>query len=383
MRWAAFFLLVALLFPLQMSFDATKPAQPSSLLYTPDRRLMKVIACGHGPTLADLVWVQSTNYVMTEFKSGHTQIEHLYALYDVMTELDPSFVDAYVTGAIFLSAIADEPDLSLDLLEKGEGPLDEVGGEFVERKGPRGEPLGKVPPDHKERWKLLNETAATHLVSYASYAPTLEERYEELRTGGELYLFGAKRYPLERYPDRPPWYEQIGKTLTDRVAGRQKFVDISKSGWYGAAEQIWEQRLHFSEPGTPLHALYERRLLEVRSRKLFDELEQGKDRWEKGHGPARALSDFLVQVPKDPLGTGYFLVSSKLVAPALDAAIVERQLARDASRFRRAKGKNPSSVAEILAFSQEQGHPRTIPSWVRVQYVPETGQVSALGLPPS
>ncbi|MEZ0230212.1 MAG: hypothetical protein ACAI25_16440, partial [Planctomycetota bacterium] len=159
---------VVLLFPLQSLADGKRGKLPSSLLYTPDRRLMKVIACGHGPLLADLVSLQSTSYVMSEFKSGRTHIDHLYALFDVMTDLDPDFVDAYVTGAIFLSSVADEPERSLDLLQKGHGRLEERGDGVV--------PItsGRIHEENKDRWKTLAELAATHLVSLAGFAPTLE-----------------------------------------------------------------------------------------------------------------------------------------------------------------------------------------------------------------
>jgi len=272
---------VLLLFPLQAVGDAHRPELPSSLLYAPDRRLMKVIACGHGSTIADLVWVQSTNYVMSEFKSGKTHIEHLYALYDVMTELDPDFVDAYVTGAVFLSSVADEPDLSLKLLEKGHGRLEE---RQVDTKSSIAQVTsGHVDDANKERWKLLGEIAATHLVSLAGFAPTLEERYVEVNLGGRLYLWGAKRYPIDRYPERPPYWEEIGKTL----AGRDARTSGSRAGWYYAVRQVWEQRLHFTAPGSPLYDLYLRRRNEIVARQIFEDLEAGFEHWKAAHRASR------------------------------------------------------------------------------------------------
>jgi hypothetical protein len=377
-RSATFVAGVALLYPLQGAIDEKKPELPSSLLYTPDKRLMSVIACGHGPTLADLVWVQSVNYVMREFQSGQTHIEHLYALFDVMTDLDPDFVDAYVMGSIFLSAVADEPERALDILEKGQGPLDLQNGEFVERRGPDGEPLGRVGPKNRQRFKLLHETAAIHLVSFASYAATYEERYEEIQTAGRLYLFGAKRYPRDQYPDRPDWWEEMGKELLKRHVGEtDKGMVVSPLAWYLASREIWKQRLYFATPDTPIAALYKKRLDEVESRIAFEHARAKLATWKSYGGQAAAFHD----IPKDPLGAGFFVVNEDLVAPALDAAAVERGLARDADRFKRRYGRYSSTLEEVIAFGDPVGKRREVPPWVHVEYDPSTGRITAFAKP--
>ncbi len=377
-RSAALVVGVALLYPLQGAIDEKKPELPSSLLYTPDKRLMSVIACGHGPTLADLVWVQSVNYVMREFQSGQTHIEHLYSLYDVMTELDPDFVDAYVMGSIFLSAVADEPERALDILEKGQGPLDLKNGEFVERTGLDGKPLGgRVSPENRQRFKLLHETAAIHLVSFASYAATLEERYEEINTAGRLYLFGAKRYPRDKYPDRPDWWEEMGKKLVERHMGETEGMAPTREGWYAAAHEIWSQRLHFASPDTPLADLYKKRLDEVDSHAVYERTKFRLATWKRLGGQAAAFHN----IPKDPLGVGYFLVNDDLVAPALDAASVERGLSRDADRFKRQNGHFPATSDELDAFGDPAGKRREVPPWVHVEYDPSNGRITALAKP--
>jgi len=363
----AFLLGVVGLFPLQARIDERKPERPSSLLYTPDRRLMKVIACGYGPFLADLVWIQSTGYVIREFRSGGSHIEHLYALYDVITELDPQYVDAYVMGAVFLSAIGNEPDRAIELLEKGEGRIAEVKGEMQEVTE------GRVHPKHKERWKLLNETAAVHLVTYAGYATTLPERYEEIRTGGKLYLYAAKRYPLTEYPDAPPWYQKMGEGLTIRGGPNDPYRDMTPSQYYTVVEQVWLARVLVTPASSPLLKLYERRYAEIEARKVYEDVVAKMGRWKQKHGVAPTrFEDFYGKVPEDPLGVGYFLVDGKLVAPALDASVIERQLARDANGYHRANERWPENKAALVALAH-----REIPAWVWVDYDEKTGRVRA------
>jgi len=376
------------LFPLQSRIDEQKPPMPSSLLYTPDRRLMSVIACGHGPTLADLVWVQSTDYVMRQFHSGGAHIEHLYALYDVMTDLDPNFVDAYVMGSIFLSAIGEEPDRAIELLEKGEGRIEEVQGEMREVS------VGRVHPQDKQRWRLLHETAAVHLVSFAGYAPTLEERYEEILVAGKLYLYGAKRYPLSEYPDCVDWFQTVGEGLVSRFVREPngllkdvRFNDFSHGDYYDAVSNIWLQRLGAVADDSPLRKVYERGYLEIQSRKNFEqdvaEVTSSAKVWKEGHGGAtpQSLRDLHVKLHKDPLGMGWFLVDGTLVAPALDAASLERGLEHDAATYHRIKDVWPSTLDELLAAGPK-GSRRTIPPWVKVRYDPTTGEVHAEGSPP-
>jgi len=347
-RGAVFLGALAALFPLQALADAHRPELPSSLLYTPDRRLMKVVACGHGSLLADLVWVESTNYVMTGFKSGKTHLEHLYALYDVMTELDPDFIDAYVMGAVFLSSVADEAELAVKLLEKGHGRLEERAGAMAQVTS------GTVHPLDKERWRLVNELAATHYVSFAGYAPTLEERYLEINLGGRMLVWGAQRYDRARYPERPEWWEEIGRRL---AAGDAAHAQGSRGGWYQAAAQVWEQRLHFTEKSSPLYDLYLRRYEEVLSRQVF---EKTQAEMAKGRVP--------VKLPDDPLGVGFFIVEGRLVAPGLDAALLERQLAHDAAAFRRRSERAPRSLEELQAFEASEKLVRSVPPFVEVSW---------------
>jgi hypothetical protein len=375
---------LALLFPLQAAIDAARPQRPSSFLYTPDRRLMKVISFGHELTLADLVWVQSTDYVITEFTSGKTHIEHLYNLYDVITDLDPNYIDAYVMGSTFLSSVAEQPERALELLEKGEGKLLDDGVTVTD------DPAhpGKVHPDHKDRWKLLNETAGTHLVSLAGFAPTLAERQAEVRLGGRLYLFAAKRYPYsvwKRDPAFPDWFEDMGTKLTQR----QEDLNL-RTSWYQAVETVWLQRKHFSVQGSPIDQLCDRRLAEIRSLYWKDVLDRAMAKYAEKEGAAPgSLKDLvpflpkpLTELPKDPVGVGYFLVGRAVVAPALDAARLERELTRRLTELHARNGRWPASIAELEAAFAGTGLALSpIPRWVTLTYDPETGEVRASAAP--
>ena len=365
-------LALLVIWPLQRSIDGTRAPVASSFVFTPDRRLMKVAACGHGPTLADLVWVQSMGYVLNEFKNGRVHMQHLYARFDTMTELDPHFVDAYVMGAVFLSAIAQEPERSLDLIRKGEGTIDTTGEIAVEKTG------GTVYAGHPERWRLLNEHAATHLVTLAGFATTIEERTLELRTAGKLYSFGIGRYPRDRYPSRPPFFEWVGPALVKKRADARDWQVFRR-----AARTVWQARTTIAPKGSAFETVVQRRLAELDARDALEQIEGSLARYSSRHlfnaiplrleGLARPFGD-LPRLPRDPLGVGFFLLDGRVVAPALDALVQERLITRKVAERRLVDGRPPERLESL-------GVPPP-PPWVDVAYDPATGEVRATGRPP-
>lgn len=372
--------LAGLLFPVQSWIDAHRPARPSSLLYTPDRRLMKVIACGHGPLLAELVWIHSNNYVIEQFKRGRTHIEYLYNLYDTITELDPNAVDAYVLGAIFLSSVAQEPDESLRLLQKGQGAILEVNGKYVE------DPSlpGRAHPEHPLRWKLLNECAATHLVCFASAAPTADERQDEIQRSGRIWQFGAERYPRSRYATVPDWFEEMGRVLSKRR------IDAHERARYREAVSfLTDIKIAAAGADSPVLPALRRTKLEVESRFRLETLETAlwRRQAEQPGFTIKSLDELLVarggsleQLPDDPLGVGYTVRDGKIVAPALDAARVERDHARRASEFHLLHERWPASLDELRADLEKRGiRLQAVPSWVVLEYDAASGEVKARG----
>ncbi|MBI3725068.1 hypothetical protein HY251_14095 [bacterium] len=403
--WLAFLLGALALFPLQGAIDRVRTRRASSLLYMPDRRLMKVVSCGYGPVIADLVWVQSINYVIEEFGTGATHINHLYDLFDTLTELDPNFIDAYVTGAMFLSALAQEPERALPLLEKGQGHLlgIEIDGADVREDRAR---AGRVAPDHPERWRILHETAATHLVTLAGFSPSDKERQEEIRAAGRILVFGAKRYPRSRCPSRPEWYESVGPKLERapvRLARRggpgQGSERGSRADWRLAQKLVWGPRRDFSPEGSPMRAVAVKRLAEIDATEKLEDLEGDLERFYAAQPlPATPPSLLAFEGPRsvclgldrdmaqlreqleDPLKVGFFLVQPESVLSRADRARFERELEATVFDFLDATGALPASIEKVeeLFLAQGRSIPR-LPHGVDAFVSPRTGSVSLVG----
>lgn len=89
----------------------------SQLLYLPAGKYLKPAAFGYDMLLADFVYLWSIQYYGDP--GFHPRLEYLRHTYDIITELDPWFLDAYQTGAFFMFYDGRNPKAGLALLDKG------------------------------------------------------------------------------------------------------------------------------------------------------------------------------------------------------------------------------------------------------------------------
>ena len=93
------------------------PAYP--LLFLPNGQYLSAASLGYRIVLADAIYLWSIQYY------GHRRTaegrSYLWQIYDVITDLDPNFVDAYLVGALIMASDMDDPALAIELLNKGIG----------------------------------------------------------------------------------------------------------------------------------------------------------------------------------------------------------------------------------------------------------------------
>jgi tetratricopeptide (TPR) repeat protein len=90
----------------------------SPLLYLPSGRYLKVASLGFDTILADVLYLWSIQYYSNyRIEDRYTYLEHIYR--DVITELDPKFLDPYLLGALIMNAEARQPEMALRLLDRG------------------------------------------------------------------------------------------------------------------------------------------------------------------------------------------------------------------------------------------------------------------------
>lgn len=94
--------------------------EDADLLYLPNGKYLKVMSLGHANLVADFIYLWAIQYY-AEYDREHRQryVEHVFA--NVITELDPHYIDAYWIGALILIIEAEQFEAGLRLLELGAG----------------------------------------------------------------------------------------------------------------------------------------------------------------------------------------------------------------------------------------------------------------------
>jgi hypothetical protein len=89
----------------------------TQLLYLPQGKYLKRAAFGYQNVLADFIYLWSIQYYGDPQFSPKTK--YLKHTYNIVTDLDPYFLDAYQTGALFMFYEGRNPSAGLELLKKG------------------------------------------------------------------------------------------------------------------------------------------------------------------------------------------------------------------------------------------------------------------------
>jgi len=88
-----------------------------SLLFLPTGDYLDAVSLGYQNLLADGLYLWSIQYY-----GYHRTAEgrrYLWRIYDVITDLDPQYQDAYLTGALVMAMDMSDAELAIQLLEKG------------------------------------------------------------------------------------------------------------------------------------------------------------------------------------------------------------------------------------------------------------------------
>lgn len=88
------------------------------LLYLPNGKHLALLSLGHQPLLADIFYLWAIQYYSDyERQDRYRYVEHVFG--NVITELDPHYIDPYWLGALILTLEAGDLEAGLRLLDKG------------------------------------------------------------------------------------------------------------------------------------------------------------------------------------------------------------------------------------------------------------------------
>jgi hypothetical protein len=105
---------------LHVQLDRTRAERPNLQRFAllPDGALLKAMSLGFRNVVADLLWLQAVQAI-GERKVTQEAGKWIYRAMDLITTLDPKFVEAYEAGGIALCTVVVMPNESNLILEKG------------------------------------------------------------------------------------------------------------------------------------------------------------------------------------------------------------------------------------------------------------------------
>ncbi|GAB4325252.1 MAG: hypothetical protein Kow0059_21210 [Candidatus Sumerlaeia bacterium] len=88
-------------------------------LYLPrDSGYVELFSLGYDMIMADFLWLRSIQAFGGHW-TGDRNYESIFNLFNIITDLDPLFIDAYLFGNMVIGEEAHKPDLALELINKG------------------------------------------------------------------------------------------------------------------------------------------------------------------------------------------------------------------------------------------------------------------------
>lgn len=115
---AAALLLLASAVAVNTRLSAERGEEPETdLLFLPSGRYLQTVSFGYDNVLADWIYLWAIQYY-TDFSRG-TRFAYLQRTFEVITDLDPQYIDAYMIGALIIVAEGKEMRRAIDLLDKG------------------------------------------------------------------------------------------------------------------------------------------------------------------------------------------------------------------------------------------------------------------------
>ncbi|NIP38417.1 MAG: hypothetical protein GWM89_05045 [Candidatus Dadabacteria bacterium] len=277
--------------------------------------VLKKLSLGYDLVVADLYWIRALQY-FSNTKDYYGKPEQLYQYFDIITDLDPKFVNAYRFGGSFLAERPPigfyEVELGTKLFEKGR----------------------KNNPDN---FRLIIEEAFVYYIYTNDY-----------EKASELFNLASEKVSSE-----------VRRSSLKGMAA----LSLSKSGNLELSEKIWkyiyntttnEARKEFA-----LNNIKELRTLQIEN-KLSAALKQYYADNNKIPGSLTILLEqgYIKNIPVDPIG-GEFVILADVIAVRSDKlaeneyTYAKQLLNSRSDKFRRRHGRFAYSIEELRLFVEQ------------------------------
>lgn len=337
-------LLIVLSIPLQVKIDNIRGKFRSveESLYISSSSLKK-LSLGYNELLADIYWLRALQYFGSK-KSEEQNPELLYHYFDIITDLDPKFVNAYRYGATFLS---EAPPIGLGETRKGIELLD---------KGRKNNP--------------------------GNFRLPLEEAF--------IYYFYPKDYEkaaeLFKEASEKPGLSPLRKASLSGMSASAH----AKGGNRELSRKIWEI-IYETSPSEQRREVALRNLKDIDTMAIEDKLTDALKDYVKQYGRLPSSPEDMVKggiikggIPPSPAG-GKFIIVPKTES-VKNTVLADQQIKQDlafldskASRFKSTYGTYPENMDQLKNYilSEKIGDFPANPLGDEYRYNPETGKVDS------
>jgi tetratricopeptide (TPR) repeat protein len=303
---------------------------------------LKKISLGYKELLADIYWLRAIQYFGGK-KLEETNPELLYRYFDIITDLDPKFVNAYRYGGTFL---AEPPPIGLGDIEKGIKLFD---------KGRKNNP---------DNFRLPYEEAFIYYLYVKDY-----------EKAAELFNEASEKPGLSDF--RRASIKGMAALAHSRGGSRE----LSRKIW----KEIYETTTNEGRKEFALRNLKELATMDVEDR-LTKALREYIRRYNEVPTNLEVLKDagIIRQVPKEVFG-GKFVIVDKLRA-IKSSTLINQQLKYNtafltakAQRFKKYFGRYPKDLYELREYIENDTIGEFPPHPLGEEYVynPETGVVKS------
>lgn len=343
MGLALIFVLIAVSIPFQQRIDNIRGKFRSieETLYL-SSSMLKKISIGYKELVADIYWLRALQYFGGK-KYENQSPDLLYKYFDILTDLDPKFVNAYRFGGTFL---AEPPPFGLGDVEKGTMLLD------------------KGRENNPNNFRIPLEEAFIYYLYPKDYERAAQLFYEASAKHG---LSPFRRASIK------------GMAASAHNYGGNR--DLSKKVW----REIYDNTSNEKRRNFALRNLEELNTMDTEDR-LTEALREYIKRYNEEPKSLEALREagIIKQIPDDRLG-GKFIITSKLVA-VKSSTLVDQQLktnlrflAARIQRFKKFYDRYPKNLGELKNFIEENFTSKFPPHPLGEDYVynPETGVIAS------
>lgn len=361
-----------------------KPSRPyRDSLYLPRGEYVKFLSLGYDMIMADILWLRAIQAFGGHYL-GDRNYEGIINLFDVITDLNPNFIDAYLFGNTVIGEEAGQKEKGLALIDKG-----------INKTLRRSYRLGYWG-GYDATWNLRDYKRAKYYFRMSLKCPDSPDYVERLLTYTDEKMGNYHVAFQKRVEDYLRALDN-NDSLLEGIS-RRKIIDVIRQ-WHVAIlkQAATKYSEKFGADISNLDQLAKEGLLGEYSVPVFQRLEDIIQRYRERQQKLLphfeeivdyAMQSFKNQIPPEPAGTWYFVVYNQELKDTdyIMASDEAREFTKSylqtaralIQKFKEENGRYPFSLVELFPKAKEEPLDLFGKQW---DYNPANGEIKSSVFP--